>query len=212
MCSPGDMRTGDIYTHVFHGYTSSIIDERTRTIHQDVINARKRGVLFDVGHGQGSFCWTVAEICAKANFWPDMIGTDLHTGNQDGPAYDLPTVMSKFYHLDMPIVEIIRATTATPAKALGWLPAIGSLTIGKTADISVLKIVDTDFDLEDCQSQLRRVTKMIKPIAVWKAGRRFDITKPNPFPNLEARAKNASGWNTIIIRDQNPPSELKTTA
>ena len=93
------MRPGDIYTHTYHAYPSSIIDVTTRSVWSDVISAHSRGVYFDVGHGQGSFSWTVAEIAAKQGFWPDMLGTDLHIGNYNGPAYDLPTVMSKFLHL-----------------------------------------------------------------------------------------------------------------
>jgi dihydroorotase len=111
-------------------------------------------VLFDVGHGQGSFGWTVAEICAQYNFYPDTISTDLHTGNHVGPAYDLPTVMSKFLHLGMPLTEVIRAVTSTPAKAIGWESKIGSLTPGKEADVTVLKLVEGPIELEDCQSQV----------------------------------------------------------
>lgn len=210
MCCPRDMRPGDIYTHTYHGYTSSIIDASTGTIHPEVVDAKRRGVLFDVGHGQGAFNWTVTEICAKKKFWPDIIGSDLHTGNQNGPAYDLPMVMSKFFHLGMSITDLIKAATATPAQAINQSHVIGSLTVGQQADITVLKIIDTDIDLEDCQSQTRRVKKLIRPVAVWKGGRPFDITKPAFFPNTDARARNASAWNTIIIRDSTPPVELKT--
>lgn len=98
---PRDLRPGDLYTHTFHPYRSSIVDEETLAIYPDVTRAKERGVLFDVGHGQGSFGWTVADICARSNFYPDTISTDLHTGNHRGPVYDLPTVMSKFLHLGL---------------------------------------------------------------------------------------------------------------
>ena len=101
MGCPADLQPGDIYTHTYHGHRSSIINPDTRDIWGDVIDARSRGVLFDVGHGRGAFCWTVAEICAAKGFWPDMLGSDLHSENQEGPAYDLLTVMSKFWHLGM---------------------------------------------------------------------------------------------------------------
>ncbi|VDI82193.1 Hypothetical predicted protein [Mytilus galloprovincialis] len=208
LCCPKDMRTGDIYTHTFHAYKSTILDEKTNTIFPDVLDASKRGVLFDVGHGQGSFSWKVVEICAKANFWPDIIGTDMHTGNNDGPVYDLPLVMSKFLHTGMPLVDIIKATTYTPARAIKWSNSIGSLTVGKTADITVLKIDEVDIDLEDSQSQLRKISKLIKPVAVWKAARRFEITNPKHFPNLYARANNAPEWHKIVIRDEISPNEL----
>ena len=101
MGCPADLQPGDIYTHTYHGHPSSIVDRDTKKIWSDVINAKSRGVYFDVGHGRGAFSWTVAEICASQEFWPDLLGSDLHTENQEGPAYDLPTVMSKFLHLGM---------------------------------------------------------------------------------------------------------------
>ena len=99
LCCPGDLQRGDIYTHTMHGHDSSIIAPKSRSIWSDVIDAKSRGVYFDVGHGEGSFTWTVAELCAAQGFWPDLLGSDLHTGNMDGPVYDLPTVVSKFLHL-----------------------------------------------------------------------------------------------------------------
>ena len=96
------MRPGDIYTHTYSawaGQGESIVDRQARTVNPSVIKARKRGVIFDVGHGQGSFDWEVAEICALCGFYPDTISTDLHSGNVDGAAKDLPWVMSKFLHL-----------------------------------------------------------------------------------------------------------------
>ena len=100
---PGSLRHGDIYTHSLHGFSSRIISPLTGHIHSDVHDARKRGVLFDVGHGCGSFSWTVAENCAKEGFWPDIISSDLHVESVDGPAYDLLTVMTKMLHVGMPL-------------------------------------------------------------------------------------------------------------
>lgn len=71
---PGNLRYGDIYTHTFHAYDSTILDVTTRNILSDVIEARSRGVLFDVGHGAGGFSWLVAETAAKQSFFPDMLG------------------------------------------------------------------------------------------------------------------------------------------
>lgn len=71
-------------------------------------SARSKGVLFDVGHGQGSFDWVISEQAAKVGFWPDTISTDLHSGNVNGAAKDLPHVMSKFLHLGMPIEKVLK--------------------------------------------------------------------------------------------------------
>ncbi|XP_061196886.1 deacetylase Atu3266-like [Saccostrea echinata] len=202
---PRDLKAGDLYTHTYHPYRSSIVDPSTLTIYQDVINAREKGVLYDVGHGQGSFSWTVAELCAALGFYPDTISTDLHTGNQMGPAYDLPTVMSKFLHLGMPLVEVIRAVTSSPAKAVGWGDRIGSLTPGKEADITVLKLNEGPVLLEDCQSQVRVLDKVFKPVAVWRAGNQYPITFSDPFPNRDAMKLNLREWDKILIRDRDRP-------
>ena len=93
---------GDIYTHTFStwaGQGDSIVDRQAKTVKSSIFNARKRGIIFDVGHGQGSFDWEVAEICASSGFYPDCISTDLHSGNVNGAARDLPWVMSKMFHL-----------------------------------------------------------------------------------------------------------------
>ena len=93
---------GDIYTHTFSSWAgegNSIVNKEKRELRECVLEARKRGVLFDVGHGQGSFDWEVAEICAENNFYPDIISTDLHSGNVGGAAKNLPWVMGKLLYL-----------------------------------------------------------------------------------------------------------------
>lgn len=173
---PRDLRKGDIYTHSFHWYNKScIVDQSTRTIHQDVINARQRGVLFDVGHGKGSFSFEVAKICCDAQFWPDTISTDLHSQNYKGPVYDLTSVMSKFLNLGMPLNGIIKAVTYTPAKAIKMENKLGSLSVGREADITLLKLETTPREFEDSQSEFRMLDKWIKPVAVWKGGKPYPI-------------------------------------
>ena len=93
---------GDVYTHSLSQYAgegSGIVELETGRVRRCVLEARERGVIFDLGHGQGSFSWEVAELCARASFYPDTLSTDLHSGNVDGLARDLPWVMSKFLHL-----------------------------------------------------------------------------------------------------------------
>lgn len=174
---PGRLRAGDIYTHCYHGSGATIVaDGRPRP---EVIEARERGVLFDVGHGQGSFNWTVAEICTRAGFWPDTISTDLHSGTCEGPAYDMPTVMTRLLHLGMPLAEVIRRSTIEPARAIGWERKIGSIAVGREADVAVFSLDDVDFDLEDCQSETRRVRQLLVPKAVWRAGEKSVTTQPH---------------------------------
>ena len=198
---PGSMRAGDIYTHCYHGFESTIIDPQSRRVHPAVRAARTRGVLFDIGHGMGAFNWTVGEICAEEGFWPDIISTDLHTGCFEGPAYDMPTVMTRMLHLGMPLPELIRRSTIVPATTIGWGDRIGSLGIGREADVAVLTLEEMDMDLEDCQSQMRRVKQRLVAQAVWRAGEAVKVTKPRCFPNKGRIEEQAENWPKLVIRD-----------
>ena len=203
--APGQMQPGDIYTHSYHGYESTIIDPQTRAIHASVLNARQRGVLFDIGHGMGSFNWTVAEICAAHGFWPDTISTDMHSLTCDGPGYDLPTVMSRLLHLGMPLPEVIRTSTVNAAAAIGWQDRLGTLGVGRAADVTVLSVNDVDVLLEDCHGQVRPMRQRLKAKAVWKDGEPATITEPVRWPNAEKAAKSKEGWSQLVIRDPFAP-------
>lgn len=202
---PGGLRKGDVYTHTYHGWPSTIIEETggagsgVYKVSDHVLAARARGVLFDVGHGAGAFNWTVAEHCTRLGFWPDLISTDLHTISQPGPAYDLPTVMTKFLHLGMPLEDIVAATTARPAAAFGCEARCGSLSAGAEADVSVLRIDDVDVELEDCHRQRRRVRQRIVPLAVWRAGEAYPIALPPLWP--DPNSGRPGDLATLEIRD-----------
>lgn len=183
---PGSLRKGDIRTHMLHAFESGIMDNSTTppSLHSTVVASRDRGVLHDIGHGQGSFSWAVGELCAKQSFWPDTISSDHHSGNIAGPAYDLPTVMTRMLHLGMPLYDIIRAVTIAPASAISKESQIGSLSPGRDADITVLKITDCDVMLEDCHVEMRKLTRRFQPIAVWKGGERIAIKEQwTEWPN-----------------------------
>lgn len=201
---PGGMRRGDLYTHVFHGFRSTII-RQSGEVHPAVRQARERGVLFDVGNGQGSFSWTVAELCARQNFWPDTISTDLHSGSAEGPAYDLPTVMTRLLHAGMPLMDVIAGCTARAAEAIGWKNRLGTLAKGREADITVLSLDTVEMDLEDCQSQIRRIKQRITPAAVWRAGKPGTITQPKQFPNREMVQSQRRWWAQLEVRDPSSP-------
>ena len=199
---PGNMVAGDVYTHCFHGFPSTILNPDTTEIEVPVQRARDNGVLFDIGMGQGSFNWTVAEFATRAGFWPDTIGTDLHAGNCEGPTYDMPTTMSRILHLGMPLPEVIRCSTVEPARAVGWDDRIGTLGQGRDADVSVFAIETVDMDLEDCQSQMRRISQLLVPKAVWRAGEPAAITEPRAFPNAETIKAQKTWWPRLLIRDE----------
>lgn len=198
---PGKLVAGDIYTHTYHGYPSSIIDATTRLLEPSVLAARKNGVLFDTGHGAGSFAWTVAELAAQAGFWPDTISTDLHKESYQGPAYDLPTVMSRMLHLGMPLNGIIAASTINPARAIGWSDRIGTLGVGRGADITVLRIDDVNIELEDAGAQMRTIKRLLVAKAVWREGRRGRITRPRALPNPESIQTRKMWRDRLAVHD-----------
>ena len=88
------------------------------------------------------------QLCAKTGFWPDCISTDLHKESCEAPCYDLTIAMSKMLHLGMPLMEVVRAVTATPAKVIGWEGKIGHLAVGAVADITVLRRSESPLWLE----------------------------------------------------------------
>ncbi|MDP7395903.1 MAG: amidohydrolase/deacetylase family metallohydrolase [Lentisphaeria bacterium] len=202
---PGSMAPGDIYTHAYHGYPSTIVDPVTRRVHPVVHAARENGVLFDIGHGMGAFNWTIGEICAAADFWPDIISTDMHSLTCDGPAYDMPTVMTRMLHLGMSLPAVIRCSTINAATAIGWEDRIGTLGVGREADVAVLALETLDMELEDCHAQMRRIGQRLTPQAVWRAGQPGQITAMHHWPNQEKIEAAKEWWHRLVIRDDAPP-------
>jgi len=176
------MRPGDIYTHLYHPNDDRGFDDRTGAPFAAMRDARQRGVLFDVGHGVGAFAWRVAEpACQEHGFWPDTISTDLHQFNLRGPVYDMPTTMSKFLHLGMPLPHIIRASTYEPARAMGLGDRFGRLTVGRQADVALLRLEEGRFDLTDVEGQGRVGRQRLVAEGVFKRGmyQRSNIQAPS---------------------------------
>ena len=211
MGCPANLRPGDIYTHCLHGWRNSILDNHLGklTIHPDVLDARERGVYFDVGHGFGSFHWSVAEQCAKLGFFPDTISTDLHIENINGPVYDLATVMSKLLCVGMPINEVIKAVTETPANAIRRGHLIGSLRVGRVADITMCRIEECDVEIEDCCGQIRKLKQRIVPLKVWRAGKEYSIIDIEAWPNKAKWLPLTSNLDRIEIKDSEKPYYLQ---
>jgi len=137
-----------VITHCFQGVGDSILDEKGRVI-PDAWAARQDGVIFDVGHGAGSFRYEVAQQAMQQGFISDVISTDLHIGNINGPVYDLPTTLSKFLHLGLSLEAVIENATIQPAKAIQRDDEIGHLKIGSPANITVLDLLDGEFEFFD---------------------------------------------------------------
>jgi dihydroorotase len=143
------LRPGDIFTHMYahvRGRTP-IVDAQGR-VEPFVVAARKRGVIFDVGHGGGSFLWRQAVPAAKQGFFPDVVSTDLHAGSQNAGMKDILTTMSKMLALGMPLKDVIAANTARAA-AIVKRDDLGHLGVGTEADVAVLALHKGDFGFLD---------------------------------------------------------------
>ena len=148
------LRKGDVLTHCFRPFPGAPAHYDGR-VREEVLDARERGVIFDVGHGGGSFGWKTAEDMLANDFKPDCISSDVHSLSIEGPAYDQLVTMSKFLRLGMSDVEVIKASTVGPANAISR-PELGSLVVGTPGDASVLSVEDGDFTLRDVKGLERQ--------------------------------------------------------
>lgn len=141
------LRAGDVLTHAFRPFPNSPATAQG-TVKPAVLAARKRGVLFDIGHGMGSFSFKTARAMLANGFQPDTISSDVHALCINGPAFDQVTTMSKFLCLGMSLPDVIKASTATAAFALKR-PELGSLKPGSAGDATLLSVEDGSFDYVD---------------------------------------------------------------
>src|SRR5215472_15049480 len=137
------LRPGDILTHCFRPYPNAPTGPRGVGVREEVMEARQRGVIFDIGHGAGSFSFDTTRGMLKANFIPDIISSDIHVLSINGPAHDILEIMSKFYCLGVGLADIVRTVTSAPASALRR-PELGTLVPGGIGDAAVLEIVEGD--------------------------------------------------------------------
>ena len=141
------LRPGDVLTHAFRPFPNSPLTAQGK-VKRTVIEARQRGVLFDIGHGKGSFAFKTARAMLANGFLPDTISSDVHALCINGPAFDQVTTMSKFLCLGVPLADVIAATTVNAAFALKR-PELGSLKPGSVGDATILSINDGRFDYVD---------------------------------------------------------------
>lgn len=163
------LRPGDIVTHSFTGWPPGIIDSAGHVI-DAAVDARKRGVLFDIGHGAGSFSFRTAESALADGFAPTTVSSDLHVANVHGPVYDLVTTLSKFLLLGLPLEEVIAMATVRPAAAIGRAADFGTIAVGGTADLSLLKLVHGRFTFRDTRGENRIGDRRLDPVGTVRAG------------------------------------------
>lgn len=162
------MRPGDIHTHVF-AQQFPVLNEGGRPsafLHE----ARSRGIIFDLGHGAGSFWFRNAVPAMQNGFSPDSISTDLHIGNIHGAVVDMQTTMSKLLNIGMPLREVILRSTVTPAREINR-PELGHLSIGAEADVAVFALLHGDFAFVDCGNAKMRGDRKLECAMTVRAGK-----------------------------------------
>ncbi len=146
------LRPGDIYTHTYTlldgNVRETIVDEQAGKVKPHVLEARKRGIVFDVGYGGASFNYTQAIPAMKAGFAPTTISTDLHTGSMNGSMKDMLSVMTKFYNMGMGLPKVIEASTWMPAKVINR-ENLGHISEGAIADVAVFSMRKGNFGFYD---------------------------------------------------------------
>src|SRR5215510_3097299 len=140
------LRPGDIYTHAYSGLRNEL--DASGHVNPGMLEGRKRGVIFDVGHGGGSFAWRIAVPAIKDGFRPDSISTDLHVGSMNSGMKDMLNVMDKFLAMGMPLDDVVRWSTWNPAREIKH-EELGHLSVGARADIAVLRVETGKFGFVD---------------------------------------------------------------
>jgi len=142
------LRPGDVVTHAFHDRSEGLLDDVGR-VKPGIKEAQTRGVVFDVGHGAGSFAFDTAEKALADGFRPDNISSDLHIYNVEGPVHDQVSVLSKFMCLGLSLDDVIRLSTESASKVLGSTDALGTLRVGAEGDVTLMRREEGDFTFTD---------------------------------------------------------------
>ena len=146
------LRPGDIFTHTYTllegNVRETIVDEASKQVKPFVLEARKRGIVFDVGYGGASFNYSQAIPAVKSGFYPTTISTDLHTGSMNGSMKDILSIMSKFVVMGMDVPSVIRASTWEPARVIKR-ENLGHLSVGAIADVAILTMREGKFGFYD---------------------------------------------------------------
>jgi dihydroorotase len=179
------MRPGDVLTHCTTGLSNRLVDDEGHIL-DAAVRAREHGVVLDVGHGSGSFSWASAEKLLEHGVGPDVISSDIHQRSIHGPMFDLPTCLSKFLALGMPLREAIAAATVRPAEVCGLERQVGTLAVGANADVALFELERGSFPLFDVHHERREGRELLRNVLTLVGGRRLPPkAPPAPVPWLE---------------------------
>ncbi|QDF37665.1 amidohydrolase/deacetylase family metallohydrolase [Bradyrhizobium symbiodeficiens] len=180
------LRPGDVLTHAYSG-APNMSNVFTNIVQEGkllpaALAAKQRGVMFDVGHGGGSFDFTVAEIAIPGGCTPDTISSDIHvfSGNSPGIPF-LPNVMSKFMTLGFTLEQVVAMATAAPAKIINRAPKIGTLQVGAPGDVAIMELVEGPVSFVDTRNNKRDGKAQLKPIQTVINGVPFGRPYQAPF-------------------------------
>jgi dihydroorotase len=185
--APGDLsdlldllRPGDILTHAYSGQGNNTV--RDGKVLPAALAAKKRGVIVDVGHGGGSFDYTVCEPALQQGFGPDVISSDIHAVSVNTPGMPfLPWVMSKFLNLGIALEQVVAMATINPARVIGRIKGLGTLQVGAPADVAVFELIEQPVSFVDTRRNTRQGSRYLKTAHVIRAGRPFGRPYPVPF-------------------------------
>jgi dihydroorotase len=180
------LRPGDILTHCYSGFPN-IAGDFTNIVQDGrlipaAMTAKQRGVIFDIGHGGGSFDYTVAEAAIQQGCLPDTISSDIHvfSGNTPGMPY-LTWVMSKFMGLGFSLEQVVAMATIKPATVINRLPKLGTLQVGAPGDVSIMELVEGPVSFVDTRNNKREGKAYLKPVQTVAGGVPFGRPYPAPF-------------------------------
>ncbi len=165
------LRPGDIYTHVYGGgveVRQAVIDD-DGNLRDGMLEAQENGLIFDVGHGGGSFFYSVAVPAIEQGLWPNTISTDIHIGSMNGGMKNMANLMSKFMNLGMSLQEVIEASTWKPAQVI-QREELGHLSEGAVADIAIFSLHEGDFGYIDSRGFSLPGSEKLQPELTIRAG------------------------------------------
>jgi dihydroorotase len=166
------MKPGDIVTHCYHGRAHGIMGNEKEFVLKEVVEAQRHGIIFDCAHGRSHFNFRMTQKALDQGFLTDTISTDLTlTSATRGPVWDLPTTMTKLLHFGMPLDDVVRRTTAVPARIVGYEGTIGTLKPGANADVSVFELRDDKSELRDSDGDTITVKRRLLAQMTLKDGR-----------------------------------------
>jgi dihydroorotase len=168
------LRPGDIVTHCFTPRPNGIVDANGKVL-PEVLEARQRGILFDVGHGAFHFGFDLTEKCLQQGFLPDSISSDLAGRSTNGPTFDLTTTLSKFLLLGLSVDKVLELATIKPAHTFDYGLELGTLKPGNAADISILELRDGEFEFVDATGSKRTGRQKLFATAAVRDGKLFEL-------------------------------------